>query len=237
MPGFMFQDVVCPRAASTRKWYALPLSFIAHTVILALVIVIPLMAVDALPTPRSMLAYMSTADTMPVVPTPPPAVVKAVPQPIAADVNSDAAPLVTPENVAPESGLIAEPRTEVGVPGVIEGIGNAMAIEPPPLPSAPAAPSSKPYTVGGLIKPPMRVKDVAPVYPVIAQSARVQGDVIISAVIGPDGKVQNARVLRSVPLLDQAAIDAVRSWEYTPTLLNGQPVAVVMTVTVSFRIR
>ena len=79
-----------------------------------------------------------------------------------------------------------------------------------------------------------KTKDVAPVYPPIAQSARVQGVVIIEAMIGPNGKVQDARVLRSIPLLDQAALDAVRQWEFTPTLLNGVPVPVIMTVTVQF---
>ena len=76
-----------------------------------------------------------------------------------------------------------------------------------------------------------------PVYPDVAQSARVQGIVIIEAIIGPDGKVRDAKVLRSVPLLDDAALNAVRRWEYTPTLLNGVPVAVIMTVTVNFTLQ
>jgi protein TonB len=62
----------------------------------------------------------------------------------------------------------------------------------------------------------------------------VQGVVILETVIGPDGKVQDARVLRSIPLLDQAAVESVRQWEFTPTLLNGSPVPVIMTVTVQF---
>jgi protein TonB len=79
--------------------------------------------------------------------------------------------------------------------------------------------------------------DVTPIYPAIAQSARVQGVVTIEATIESDGSVKNARVLRSIPLLDQAAIDAVRQWKFTPTLLNGVPVAVIMTVTVSFTLQ
>ena len=59
---------------------------------------------------------------------------------------------------------------------------------------------------------------------------------IIEAVIDPAGLVSNARVIRSVPLLDDAALDAVRQWEFLPTELNGQPVPVIMTVTVSFRL-
>jgi len=99
----------------------------------------------------------------------------------------------------------------------------------------PAA-AQEPVRVGGDIKEPRRITSVAPVYPPIAQQAGVQGIVIIEAIIGTDGAVESARVLRPVPLLDQAALDAVTQWRYTPTLLNGQPVKVVMTVTVSFNL-
>ena len=73
-----------------------------------------------------------------------------------------------------------------------------------------------------------------PVYPPHARSARVEGSVILEAVIGPTGRVTDAKVLRSAPLLDEAAMEAVLQWEYTPTLLNGVPVPVIMTVTVNF---
>ena len=93
---------------------------------------------------------------------------------------------------------------------------------------------AKAVRVGGQVRPPVRIKEVAPIYPAIAQSARVQGDVVIEATIDDQGKVADARVVKSVPLLDQAALDAVRQWEYQPSLLNGVPTAVVMTVTVKF---
>jgi TonB family protein len=92
-----------------------------------------------------------------------------------------------------------------------------------------------PVRVGGQIRPPTKIKDVQPVYPAIARSARVAGVVTIEATIGPDGKVMDAKVVRSVPLLDQAALDAVRQWEYMPTLLNGVPVPVVVSVTINFK--
>ena len=88
--------------------------------------------------------------------------------------------------------------------------------------------------VGGQIRPPVKIKDVAPVYPAIARSARVTGAVTVEATIGEDGKVADARVVKSVPLLDQAALDAVRQWEYRPTLLNGVPVPIVVTVVINF---
>jgi protein TonB len=91
-----------------------------------------------------------------------------------------------------------------------------------------------PVRVGGNIKPPQKTKHVDPIYPEIAKSAHVQGVVILETLIDEQGRVADARILRSIPLLDQAALDAVREWEFTPTLLNGVPVPIVMTVTVQF---
>ena len=82
-----------------------------------------------------------------------------------------------------------------------------------------------------------KVRDAAPAYPDIAKQARVQGIVILEAIIDPGGNVTNVRVLRSIPLLDQAAIAAVKQWKYEPTLLNGVPVPIVMTVTVNFALQ
>ena len=93
-----------------------------------------------------------------------------------------------------------------------------------------------PVRVGGNIPVPTKIRDVKPAYPADAQGSGVQGIVIIEATIDPAGKVSDARVVRSIPLLDKAAIDAVRQWEYTPTLVGGRPVPVIMTVTVNFTI-
>ena len=102
---------------------------------------------------------------------------------------------------------------------------------------ATTASTGAPLRVGGDIKEPTKIKDVKPVYPADALAAGIQGVVILEAVIAPSGYVSDARVLRSVPGLDQAAIDSVRQWEFTPTLLNGVPVSVIMTVTVNFTLR
>ncbi|HKV99619.1 MAG TPA: TonB family protein [Vicinamibacterales bacterium] len=102
---------------------------------------------------------------------------------------------------------------------------------------ATAANTGAPVRVGGGIKEPTKIKDVKPVYPADAEAAGIQGIVIVETTIGPSGLVSDARVLRSIPGLDQAAVDAVRQWEFTPTLLNGAPVPVIMTVTVNFRLR
>jgi protein TonB len=95
------------------------------------------------------------------------------------------------------------------------------------------APSST-IRVGGNVKTPTKIKDVRPVYPPEARAANVRGMVIAEVLVGPDGAVQDAKILRSIPLLDQAALDAVMQWRFTPTLLNGQAVPVIMTVTVNF---
>ena len=97
--------------------------------------------------------------------------------------------------------------------------------------------ASQPVRAGGNIPTPTKIKDVRPVYPPDAIQARIQGVVIIEATIGKDGAVEKARVLRSIPLLDPAALDAVRQWRFTPTTLNGEPVPVIMTVTVQFSLQ
>jgi TonB family protein len=90
---------------------------------------------------------------------------------------------------------------------------------------------------GGDVRTPIKLKDVKPVYPPIAQSARVQGAVRIDAVIDEAGHVVNARVIGSIPLLDGAALDAVSRWEFLRNDAGGRPVPVVMTVTVNFVMR
>lgn len=130
-------------------------------------------------------------------------------KPAAAAVNPNAAPVAAPSAITKETGL------EAGFEDVA-GVGDAGIVG-----------------VGGSLEYSL----VAPVDPPIAQAARVQGIVILEATIGADGQVLDARVMRSVPLLDQSALDAVRQWQFSPTLLNGVPVPVVMTVTVSFVLR
>ncbi len=101
----------------------------------------------------------------------------------------------------------------------------------------PAARSDEPFRVGGGIRPPAKINDVPPAYPPEAQEARVQGVVVLDATIDPTGEVSDIEVLRSVPLLDEAAVAAVRQWRYEPTLVDGEPVSILMTVTINFQLR
>lgn len=119
-------------------------------------------------------------------------------------------------------------------PPLTAAAGVASLSNTPCAAGAPGA--AQPVRVGGQIKAPIQIRKVQPIYPAEAQAAKVQGIVILEATIGSDGRVTDAKVLRSVPLLDQAAVDAVRQWEYTPTLMNCMPVPVIMTVTVTFNL-
>lgn len=110
--------------------------------------------------------------------------------------------------------------------------GTVITLPPPSAPAWPAAAGA--VRVGGNVRAPTQMRRVNPVYPPEARDARIQGVVIMEAIIGEDGRVRDTRVLRSIPALDAAALDAVRQWEYQPTLMNGAPVPIVMTVTVQF---
>lgn len=133
----------------------------------------------------------------------------------------------------------AEQRTiaDLARPRGVGPTSAAGAVAGTPTVSGGAVAGPQPVRVGGNIVAPTKIVDVKPVYPAEAQAARVQGVVVIEARIAPDGTVQDAKVLRSIPLLDDAAMAAVKQWRFTQTLVNGQPVPVIMTVTVNFSLR
>ena len=91
--------------------------------------------------------------------------------------------------------------------------------------------------VGGNIKAPAQTRNVQPVYPAAARAAHVAGVVVIEATVARDGHVENARVLRGNPLLNDAALEAVKQWRYSPLMLNGQPTPFILTVTVTFALQ
>jgi protein TonB len=121
------------------------------------------------------------------------------------------------------------------VGGVLGGVPESK-VEPPPTPEPKPEPPPGPVRVGGKIHEPKKVRNVAPQYPEVAKQARVEGVVVLECTISATGHVTDVRVLKGIPLLDAAAVEAVRQWSYTPTLLNGTPVPVIMTVTVNFKL-
>jgi TonB family protein len=131
-------------------------------------------------------------------------------------------------------------------PGPVRYGGNMPGQAPPPPPPPPPPPSAfegvmvdgqMPVHIGGEIKPPSKLKNVAARYPPEALAAKVQGVVILELLVDAQGTVRDLKVMRSVPMLDEAAMEAVRQWTFTPTLLNGNPVPVLLTVTVNFTLR
>jgi protein TonB len=163
---------------------------------------------------------------------PPPPAVAAAPAPIAA-----------PSSVTPETGAerTVGPAADISEPGGVVGgtpggvIGGVIGAAPTGN-GQPGAPGQI-VRVGAEIKAPRKIKDARPIFPETALSGRAQGVVLIEAVIGPDGKVREAKVVHSVAPFDGAALDAVRQWEYEPSLLNGVVVSIVMTVAVRFSLQ
>jgi TonB family protein len=120
-------------------------------------------------------------------------------------------------------------------PGTPFRTGIDFRVGTAPDAARPYPPPSAPVRVGGNVRQPARIEDATPILPETAARAGVRGVVIVEIVVGPDGRVTDAKVLRSIPLLDAAALDTVRKWRFEPTLLNGAPVPVIMTVTVNFQ--
>ncbi len=104
-----------------------------------------------------------------------------------------------------------------------------------PPPGAPLA--QEPIRVGGQVQSARLTYQTRPVYPSLARQARIQGTVRIEAIISRNGTVENLEVLSGHPLLNHAALDAVRQWRYQPTLLNGVAVEVITTIDINFTMR
>ena len=148
------------------------------------------------------------------------------------------APVEIPDQVAEES--LSDIGVDGGVEGGVEGgvVGGVIGgVVGGVLGGAISAEVQEPVRAIGEIKAPKLLKQVDPAYPEIARQARVDGTVIIEATTDIYGRVQNIKVLRSIPLLDQAAIDAVRQWVYEPMIINGRPRGVIFTVTVRFQLK
>ena len=220
-------------------------SLIAHAAGLVAVFAVPLILSSNLPEPAyAVQDFLFEPLTFPPPPPPPP------PAPRGALVRSreKAAPVPAAEFVAPVAipvALVPEETLDLGdtggvdggvaggVPGgvvgaIVGGLPDAVA-EPPP--------AVGPIRVGGLVREPLKIKHVSPVYPEVALAARVESSVQVEALIDVKGRVVEVRALHGQPLFCEAAIEAVRQWTYTPTLLDGVPTPVLMTITVHFRLQ
>ena len=248
------------------RYMTATISAIAHVVAIGVAVGLPILyASDELPDPPTMMAFVMDAPPPPP-PPPPPAPKPAEPtkpaakpnatvvqQPVAprpiAQANPVAAPVEAPTSIKPETGLEGAPSSapakidagfERGVDGGTGVVGGAVGgldvSAPPPPPPPPAPKPSGPVRVGGKIKAPQLAHRVNPSYPAMAQAAQAEGSVVLEATVDKSGSVRTVRVVRGNPLLDGAAIAAVKQWKYEPLMLNGDPMEFILTVTVNFSI-
>ncbi len=230
-------------------------SLTVHTLVVILLVLVPLMYTETI----DLHAFTKTflvAPPPPPPPPPPPAVAAVartarVPQRIFTAGGKLIAPTVIPKEVKilkeealpPDIGLGI--GVEGGVPGGVPGgqlggvIGGIVSSAPRmqvPLPPPPPQ-RREPVRVGGRVQAPRLIYGPQPDYPMLARQSRVEGDVVLEAVIDTDGSVVELRVLSGHPLLVSAALSAVSKWKYQPTVLNDEPVPVRLEVVVKFRLQ
>jgi protein TonB len=222
------------------------LSVATHVAVLGGIAWVVLFSVsETLPQVPTIMAFVAEAPVpSPPPPPPPPAAKAAKPAPVSKPVPTTGptftVPTEIPVGIQPESGIDLSDEggvvggVEGGIPGgVLGGILGGMVEEAPPPPPPPA----KPKRVGGELQAPALIHRVEPDYPGVAVAAKVSGTVILEATVNESGTVTDVHVLRSILLLDQAAIKAVKQWRYQPLVLNGQPVPFILVVTVTFSLR
>ena len=240
MPADFLRDVVRPPQKRSRVWSMVPLSIAAHAVGAIAVFIIPLAAEEDPPPPASLARTLNIMTARPI--PPPPAAVRPPSSPVARD--NRAAPIVVPTDIAQEREVVPQGTGDIPAigsvslgDGVIGGVdvGERVGVVTPPPP--PPVQVRVPVRPGGDIREPQKIRHVPPIYPPIAISAGVHGIVMLEATISEAGTIENLRVVKSHPLLERAAIEAVKQWRYTPTRLNGQPVPIIMTVTVNFMLQ
>jgi protein TonB len=237
----MFEDSLIESGGrlKTKRGRTTLVSFILEAIVVIILILIPLMFTEALP--KGQLMTFLGAPPPPPPPPPPPAAVKIV-KAVETDIVNNQ--LRTPTKIPKQVKIIQEeeappPSAGVvgGVPGGVPGgaangvIGGIISSTPVAVPKV----AVQRVRVSQGVTQGMKVHDVTPQYPQMAKIARVQGPVVLAAVIGKDGTIQGLRVVSSAsPLLNQSALEAVKQWRYRPYILNGEPVEVDTTITVNF---
>jgi periplasmic protein TonB len=233
----MFEDalVESTNTLKTRtKYWSLP-ALAMNGALLAAMIIWPLLHPEALP--KQAMASLLIAPPAPP-PAPPQQTLRT--QPRTESIDHDLhMPSKIQHNIqlasetAPPSpiGIVGiedtgASRADNAIGGIVNGTGHTAVVQAPP---------AKIHLSSGVMKGNL-LDNITPQYPAIAREARVQGTVVLRATISKAGIIENLRVLSGPPLLQQAALDAVRSWRYTPYQLNGQPVEVETTVEVIFNL-
>jgi len=230
-----------------RKFFATTTSFIVNCLVILLMLAVPLMFTEELP--RAQLLTFLVAPPPPPPPPPPAAAeVQRVVHQIQTDMLNNGE-LRTPSKIPQKIQMIKEDEAPPpmpasggvvgGVPGGIPGgqlggvIGSVISSTNSAVPRfVPVVPQRIRISQG--VTKGLLIHREEPTYPVLARSARVQGEVVLSAVIDTNGQITNLQLVSGHPMLVPAAISAVKQWRYKPYLLNGQPVEVETTITVIF---
>jgi periplasmic protein TonB len=230
------QMIVSTKGTKTHKTWTVGVSALVQLAVVFVLILIPLIYTEALP--KELTSTFLVAPAPPPPPPPPAAIVKTV-RPKFIQPARMVAPTVIPKKVE----IVKDEAPDVsagavggfGVPGGVAGgvlggiVGGAAPPPPPPKPV-----QTGPVRIGGNVMQAKAIDHPNPVYPAIARAAHVQGTVVLHAIIGKDGTIQQLQLMSGPPLLVNAAMDAVRQWRYQPTQLNGDAVDVDTTISVVF---
>jgi len=225
-------------------------SLVVHTLFIATFILLPLYFTEAIDLKQFTQTFLVAPPPPPPAPPAAPAVLKvrATARRVFMTDGKLLAPTVIPQKIAmikedalpPDVGIGIVGGVPGGVPGGQAGgvIGGIISGAPRTyVPIAPSGPAPRaPLRVGGRVMPPKPISTPEPVYPPLAKQARIQGEVVIDAIIDTQGNVVQMQVVSGHPLLIPAAVEALRKWRYQPTYLNEEPVSVQLYVTVRFRL-
>src|SRR5579864_4088607 len=231
-----------------RKFFATTTSFVVNCLAIAVMLLIPLAFTEELP--KAQLLTFLVAPPPPPPPPPPAAAVQKIVRQIQTDVLSTGE-LRTPSRIPQKVQMIKEDEAPPpmpasggvvgGVPGGIPGgqLGGVIGGIVASTSNLAAVPKFVPVTpqrvrISQGVTKGLLVHRVEPTYPTLAKAARVQGEVILTAVISTNGEIENLQLVSGHPMLVPAALAAVKQWRYKPYLLNGQPVEVETTITVIF---
>jgi protein TonB len=240
----MFEDSLVESGGrlKTRQGATTALSFVLEILLLGVLVLLPLIFTEALP--RQQLMTFLVAPPPPPPPPPPPAAAPVIVKKIQSELDNGQ--LRTPTAIPKKIQMIKEdeapPNTGPagvvgGVPGGVPGgtmggvLGSVMSGMPTAVPKA-ATPQRVRVSQG--VSQGLLIHKVQPQYPPLARQARIQGSVVLQALIGKDGAIQNLHVVSGHPMLTNAALEAVKEWRYKPYYLNGEPVEVETTINVNF---
>jgi len=252
----MFEDSLLESGGRDSKLHrrgpwATVVSFVIQAVLIGVLLLIPLLHPEVLPK-QQLMGYLVAPPPPPPPPPPPaasPAVPKAVVKPPTTEIDNGQlrAPTKIPEKIAiikedepPPAAVGVEGGVVGGVPGgqmggVVGGVlGGIVTQAPVVVPKAAPPPPPGRIKVSAGVTAGLRIRMVQPSYPPLARQARIQGTVVLQAIIGKDGSIEHLRAVSGHPMLIPSAIDAVSQWKYKPYLLNGEPVEVDTQVTVNF---